>query len=546
MPKIKTIFKRPVAKWGLLFCFALATAIIIHSCKKDSNPSENITDPEVLQAKSWYEGSFTTPGNNNGSKLNMQGSKLVNTTPSIDLSQYISPYWSKGTTYSRFNANVVELPAYAASKNVALSLNTALTAAQAKNTINSFIILKDSAGYHAYVMTLIADSTYTKNNPNILTQNKYNKRDTNFSGRVIYSTPNGKLVSSWRYVKGQLVSGSPYIGNNAKSNSLVANNNNTAHNYVTEECYTVYFYTVDPDGGEVAGSQQDLYTVCDVIINGSTSIPTAGSGAGNSNSPSKPSPCVPGGSASSAALYTAKGDYAKLRVVQQNVGFPAPATPCPPAATSPPAPAPKKTDTVVVNKLIKTPTTLTPAQIAALQNLLNQITSNCVGLGLINGLISGGQQFTFTVDNTITPQASYNPLSNSIQMRNPSSIDVNSFQEELFHAYQNFYYKGGTAQFLGKSGSANIEFEAKFLKDLKSTIYGGALTLQDSKYLDWLLTLTNDGKSFPTSLSTSDLSKYFQFMSEFNTQDLGYNNTIINNALNPTALINLINNSNCN
>ncbi len=119
MPKMKIIFKRPVTKWGLLFCVAIATAIIIHGCKKDNNPNENITDPEVLQAKSWYEGSFNAAGGNSGGKLSLADSKAVNTAPATDLSQYISPYWSKGVTYSRLNANVVELPTYAASKNIA-------------------------------------------------------------------------------------------------------------------------------------------------------------------------------------------------------------------------------------------------------------------------------------------------------------------------------------------------------------------------------------------------------------------------------------------
>jgi hypothetical protein len=179
---MKALFNRPVTKLGLIVYLAITTAILIHSCKKDNSQNQNITDPEILQAKSWYESSITTTGSNTGGRLNMPGSKALNTTPSTDLTQYISPYWSKGTTYARLNANVVELPAYAASKNVVLSLNTGLTAAQAKNTTNSFIILKDSTGYHAYVMTLIADSSYTKNNPSILTQNKYNKRDPIFLG----------------------------------------------------------------------------------------------------------------------------------------------------------------------------------------------------------------------------------------------------------------------------------------------------------------------------------------------------------------------------
>ncbi len=190
-------------------------------------------------------------------------------------------------------------------------------------------------------------------------------------------------------------------------------------------------------------------------------------------------------------------------------------------------------------------TTLTPAQIAALQKLLNQITSNCIGMALINSLINNGHQFDFSINNSINSQAFYNATDNTITLRDPSQLTSNSLMEELYHAYQNFTYPGGTAQYAGKSGNANIEYEFKVLNDMISSIYGGT-TLGNTatnmdNYKKWIGSLTNY-TSVPNSFNQTQYSFYFIYMNEFYQNDP---NHIINYNLYPTTIFSLISHSEC-
>ncbi|OJW13324.1 MULTISPECIES: hypothetical protein [unclassified Mucilaginibacter] len=65
-----------------------------------------------------------------------------------------------------------------------------------KNGRSSFLIIKNSGGYNAYIMTVIADTSYLKGDIKKLNNNSYNKRDGNFSGVVIYSTVKGKFLTA--------------------------------------------------------------------------------------------------------------------------------------------------------------------------------------------------------------------------------------------------------------------------------------------------------------------------------------------------------------
>lgn len=60
----------------------------------------------------------------------------------------------------------------------------------------------------------------------------------------------------------------------------------------------------------------------------------------------------------------------------------------------------------------------------------------------------------------------YNPNNKSITIKDIKSFNSYAFVHELFHAYQDAFYKGGIAQYsLGKPGFCNIEFECNlFMK----------------------------------------------------------------------------------
>jgi hypothetical protein len=74
-----------------------------------------------------------------------------------------------------------------------------------EHSISSFILLNDGKSYSAYVMTLMADSAYVKNNPAWTAHNTYQHRDPAFSGLVLYFTPKGQYVNGYAFRNGQQV-----------------------------------------------------------------------------------------------------------------------------------------------------------------------------------------------------------------------------------------------------------------------------------------------------------------------------------------------------
>ncbi|MEZ2338097.1 hypothetical protein AB6735_20780 [Mucilaginibacter sp. RCC_168] len=132
---------------------------------------------------------------------------------------------------------------------------------------SSFILINNGSGYDAYVMTLIADSAYLKNDLSKLDRNKYNKRDANYSGLVLYFTPNGKYIGGWRYKDGHIVvPGNPGISSGVK----VQNVGTSKLKPMSEDCYD-YWLTSDP------GVMIYLFTLCS-SGDGGASGPGTGSG----------------------------------------------------------------------------------------------------------------------------------------------------------------------------------------------------------------------------------------------------------------------------
>jgi hypothetical protein len=187
--------------FALMFVFVIA--VIIYSCKRDTQSVKNveISDPLIFQAKNWYESNYPT----NGSPLSTQS---VN--HEADFSQFIKPDWKRGRTYKRFDDDVIEMPLDASlSAKMAVGLKSDASGEPGYNaslSTSSFLLLKQMGKYNGYIMTLIADPAYIKGDLSKLSRNNYNKRDSDYSGVVIYSTPNGKFVNGWVYKDGILAS----------------------------------------------------------------------------------------------------------------------------------------------------------------------------------------------------------------------------------------------------------------------------------------------------------------------------------------------------
>lgn len=118
---------------------------------------------------------------------------------------------------------------------------------------------------------------------------------------------------------------------------------------------------------------------------------------------------------------------------------------------------------------------LTTDETQILESVRIALSKDCATNTVINTVWGG---LSFNVNGSISTPAQYNPSNNTITFRNSSSINENAILEELFHAYQNTVYPGGTAQYSGyKPGYTNIEFEAKLFKDIGTALYGGAYSI---------------------------------------------------------------------
>ena len=118
---------------------------------------------------------------------------------------------------------------------------------------------------------------------------------------------------------------------------------------------------------------------------------------------------------------------------------------------------------------------MTDAQKEKLNQALDDfIKEGCMQKALYDALFNKNVKLDFgmvaTPTDTSAP-ANYNPNNKSIKFKNASEITNANLKEELFHAWQDAYYPGGTAQY-GKDaygnklpGYVNIEFEAKVFKD---------------------------------------------------------------------------------
>jgi len=364
----------------LLFAATCLVAFIINSCKKDAHPDQQnkVSDPAIAQAKSWYESTYPT-----GNKLNS-----LATTGNKDLSQLIKPDWQHTASYSRFNQQVIEMPVDPSVKFASAIKN--MTTGQITNNAysrSSFILLNNGTGYDAYVMTLIADSVYIKNDLSKLTRNTYSKREADFSGLVLYFTPKGKYVSGWRYKDGHIVI--PGAGTPNKKVQDIAGPKLTPHNMEpTEDCIDWFWVTYD---NGVPIDYQYLYTTC--------ATPGQGGGGDAGNTPPD---CPPGTSRTQSTGHLAVNNMPPPPPDDGGGGgFPSPTTPGPCTVDAP----------ATITNNVKDPCLKKMVDSTISKNVTNQINS------LIQNVFGGSTSVNleFTDVTTLPPVADgYTPPNNGI------------------------------------------------------------------------------------------------------------------------------------
>lgn len=68
-----------------------------------------------------------------------------------------------------------------------------------------YLLMNDNKKYEAYILTIIADSGYVKNDLSKLAHNTYRNQDVDFSGLALYFTPKGNYLGGYAYKNGQIV-----------------------------------------------------------------------------------------------------------------------------------------------------------------------------------------------------------------------------------------------------------------------------------------------------------------------------------------------------
>lgn len=302
--KPKNLFKQT----RLLFIVLLGCFIsVIYGCKKEAyngnQQATAITDPSIKEAKSWYESVY--PLNNN--KQSIQS-----TTTTLDFSQRIKPDWNHAVTYNRFDDDIIEMPLdsmTSAKMNLGLKNETGDQVYNSSYSRSSFLLIKQLGKYNAYIMTIIADPAYLKGDLRKLDHNKYNKRDSDFSGVVVYSTPKGVFVNGWTYKKG-------IITGNISGGVMPTGNNNTVSHQTTQNLETNTFdqkITVCTEWYQIVTVDGASYTT---YLGESCSTFTIHGGGGGSGGPSGPSGPGGTGGATGGGSGSSSG------------GTPVPSTPC--------------------------------------------------------------------------------------------------------------------------------------------------------------------------------------------------------------------------
>ena len=276
------------------------------SCKKNANSiADKNSDQDVSKAKAWYEALYNN---------RLPGTTVASTGGAVenrDLSQLIKPDWTHSTVYKKFNSNVIEMSIDPSSTKLSSAIKNGTTNQIISNkeySRSSYVFLNNGTNYQAYVMTLIADSSYVKNDPTKLANNTYKKRDADYSGLVLYFTPRGEYVNGYRYKNGKLINTKRKIPGGNVTNDMP----------VEGGCWYYYMIQYGPDGSAI--NYRYMYTICE---------PTGGNSSGGSGE-GVPPPCP--GQSPTGPTSVRGGNAVNSEPVEggdpgDGGGFPAP-TPC--------------------------------------------------------------------------------------------------------------------------------------------------------------------------------------------------------------------------
>jgi hypothetical protein len=197
--------------------------------------------------------------------------------------------------------------------------------------------------------------------------------------------------------------------------------------------------------------------------------------------------------------------------------------------------------------------TFTGEALEKFNQAINDLQQNCMDAALLSSVdASSGITVDFMNTNSEEASGSYDPCGHSIKFRSINNIDQNTLRAELFHAYQNQFYKGKLAEIKNDvvnnhKGGSNVEFEEKAM-GMAGGYAGGIMPgYNDSKDLYDLMYDLFDNNPNYNHVTFSDLNinnKWFNALETFRNNNVNATNMYgkpIDYDLLPTAFLDLIN-----
>ncbi|NLI37367.1 MAG: hypothetical protein GX416_12770 [Bacteroidales bacterium] len=186
---------------------------------------------------------------------------------------------------------------------------------------------------------------------------------------------------------------------------------------------------------------------------------------------------------------------------------------------------------------------------------------------ILSGLHGG---FSDVQYRTMSSTAQYDPKKNIFYVSKDILLIREGFPEEYIHMFQNYMYQG-TYKYAGAVGSTNIDFEAKFIRDITCAIidYGGGCDYAKGKnysreYANWIYSLGDKGNKLTREIIdegytyTDPVTKekktlhYEDFLEDFgkrfdnDPRNINYSSSHIIRGMRTAALDVVISNLTCN
>lgn len=492
-----------------IFCSIPLSILLFTGCTKDEPKPEKYgmsADIEVIDhAEEWFN-------QQTGGHIVVEVKSSTKSSGSYSTELPMYGKWDESITEDLGRIKNVEVPVYMANDDIYGSVGNC-TSCQKNGSEDGyersrtrFVVQTDeeTGETRGFMMTVIPDEEFLTTGKNIDDMDYYNRGD-NFSGLIVFLHLDGTFANGWKYEDGEIVNG--YIPQKVESteNRLkamamieyllcsqvkVEMGDYTYYNDV--ECWTSYefvfyyesYYQFQRDR---ARSQFD-----------SRNYSGGGGSSGGSSSGKESGNYLP--------YYDPKIDTPKTYII--------------------------------TNK-----NSLDEQQSLLLETAVDELASLCSDDYIYNQFVSNGQKFNFKMNSGLPYPAGYNPTSKTFFFKNNDAITSSKLKEEFFHAFQDFYYSGGIAQY-ASTGLVNIEFEAKLHTDITNVgccvafNMGSAPQEIKEQYENWVFAIQNN----PSTVSSTDYQKWLNL---FNQYTPAYSSPFNSNLSSPDALNSIITSSKC-